>query len=45
VLKALTTFATIFKALTALLALAAYKTFAATVAIAALIETGTVPAV
>jgi len=35
----------IFKALTALLALAAYETFAVAAAIAALIKTGTVPAV
>jgi len=35
----------IFKALTALLALAAYEAFAVAAAIAALIKTGTVPAV
>jgi len=54
ILKALTAFATIlktltafaiFKALASLLALTAYKTLPKSAAIAALIETGTVPAV
>jgi hypothetical protein len=45
VFKALTVFTTILKALTAFLALTAYEALAVSAAIAALIETGTVPAV
>src|SRR5258707_15611710 len=44
IFKSLTAFA-IFKSLTALLALTAYETLAVSAAIAALIKTGTVPAV
>src|SRR5262249_14412659 len=45
ILKPFTTFATIFKALTALLALTAHETLAESAAIAALVETGTIPAI
>jgi hypothetical protein len=45
ILKAFAARAAIFKALAALLALTAYEALAVTVAVAALIKTGTVPAV
>jgi hypothetical protein len=45
VFKAFTAFATLFKSLAALLALTAYEALAESAAIAALIETRTVPAV